>query len=86
MSNWQKLVSTFPKFRRVSQELVKRIRKFVRNIFFKICTLYRNVSVDLLKRAERAGFEAIVVTLDAQTFGNKRKTARTGFYLPSHIK
>ncbi|CAL8099225.1 unnamed protein product [Orchesella dallaii] len=44
------------------------------------------VSIDLIKRAEQAGFEALVVTLDAQFFGNKRTTTRDGLTFPAHLR
>ncbi|ODM94467.1 Hydroxyacid oxidase 1 [Orchesella cincta] len=45
-----------------------------------------HVSIDMVKRAERAGFEAVVVTLDAQFFGNKRVTAREGLTFPPQLR
>lgn len=40
----------------------------------------------LIRRAESSGFEAIVVTVDAQLVGKRRKNSRKPFRLPSHLK
>jgi isopentenyl diphosphate isomerase/L-lactate dehydrogenase-like FMN-dependent dehydrogenase len=45
-----------------------------------------NVTLDLIKRAENAKYEAIVVTLDAQNFGKKRDMLRESFKIPSHLR
>ncbi len=39
-----------------------------------------------MKRAENAGYEAIVVTLDAQNFGKKRNSMRELFYFPENLR
>ena len=39
-----------------------------------------------MKRAENAGFKAIVVTIDAPTFGKRLPDLRNKFKLPSHLK
>ncbi|CAG7785236.1 unnamed protein product [Allacma fusca] len=46
----------------------------------------RSVSVGLVKRAEAAGFEALVLTVDAPLFGRRRANIRNRFALPSHLK
>ncbi|MFV8781390.1 alpha-hydroxy acid oxidase [Microbulbifer sp. SA54] len=45
----------------------------------------REQTLDLLQRAEAAGYEAIVVTLDAPISGLRNRVQRAGFTLPAHI-
>ena len=46
----------------------------------------RQMSIDLIKRVEACGFEAIVLTLDAQFLGKRRVTIRNQFQPPKHIR
>lgn len=46
----------------------------------------RNITVNLVRRAERAGFKALVLTVDAPLFGDRRADIRNKFSLPSHLK
>ncbi|XP_024888011.1 hydroxyacid oxidase 1 [Temnothorax curvispinosus] len=46
----------------------------------------RNVTLNLIKRAERAGFKALVLTVDAPFFGDRRPDLRNKFSLPSHLR
>ncbi|XP_076284088.1 hydroxyacid oxidase [Lasioglossum baleicum] len=46
----------------------------------------RDVTRNLVKRAERAGFKALVLTIDAPIFGNRRADFRNKFSLPSHLR
>ncbi|XP_054011973.1 2-Hydroxyacid oxidase 1 isoform X1 [Hylaeus anthracinus] len=46
----------------------------------------RNVTSNLIKRAERAGFKALVLTIDAPMFGDRRADFRNKFVLPSHLR
>jgi len=46
----------------------------------------RNVTVNLIRRAERAGFKALVLTIDAPFFGDRRADLRNKFSLPSHLR
>ncbi|XP_043255327.1 peroxisomal (S)-2-hydroxy-acid oxidase GLO5 [Colletes gigas] len=46
----------------------------------------RNVTLNLIKRAERAGFKALVVTIDAPLFGDRRADVRNKFTLPNHLR
>ncbi|XP_021956430.1 hydroxyacid oxidase 2-like [Folsomia candida] len=46
----------------------------------------KKITLDLITRAENAGFEAIVITLDAQNFGKKRDIMREPFKLPENLK
>lgn len=45
----------------------------------------RNLSQKMVERAEKAGFKAIVLTVDAQIFGQRRADMRNKFTLPSHL-
>lgn len=45
----------------------------------------REQTLDLLQRAEAAGYEAIAVTLDAPVSGLRNRVQRSGFTLPAHI-
>ncbi|KAG6800896.1 hydroxyacid oxidase 1 [Apis mellifera caucasica] len=46
----------------------------------------RNVTINLVGRAERAGFKAIVLTVDAPLFGDRRADIRNKFSLPHHLR
>ncbi|CAG0918188.1 unnamed protein product [Notodromas monacha] len=46
----------------------------------------RKVTVDLLKRAENAGFKAVAVTVDAPYFGQRLADVRNQFSLPNHLR
>ncbi|PBC28775.1 Hydroxyacid oxidase [Apis cerana cerana] len=46
----------------------------------------RNVTINLLGRAERAGFKAVVLTVDAPLFGDRRADIRNKFSLPNHLR
>lgn len=46
----------------------------------------RNVTLDLVQRAERAGFKALVLTVDAPMFGDRRADLRNKFALPGHLR
>lgn len=46
----------------------------------------RNVTLNLIKRAEHAGFKALVLTVDAPLFGDRRADMRNKFALPSHLR
>ncbi|KYQ51788.1 Hydroxyacid oxidase 1 [Trachymyrmex zeteki] len=46
----------------------------------------RNVTLNLIKRAERAGFKALVLTIDAPIFGDRRADLRNKFALPNHLR
>ncbi|MDO9406009.1 MAG: alpha-hydroxy acid oxidase [Polaromonas sp.] len=45
----------------------------------------RGATLELVRRAERAGFEALVLTVDAPTSGARDRERRTGFRLPPGI-
>lgn len=46
----------------------------------------RNVTLNLIRRAERAGFKALVLTIDAPFFGDRRADIKNKFALPSHLR
>jgi len=45
----------------------------------------RRISYDMVLRAERSGFEALVLTADASVVPNREYNARNGFALPFHL-
>lgn len=45
----------------------------------------RRISHDMVARAERCGFEALVLTADASVVPNREYNARNGFALPFHL-
>jgi len=46
----------------------------------------RAVSEQLVKRAEQAGYQAIVVTVDTAYYGRKEKFMRNNFSTPEHVR
>ena len=44
------------------------------------------VTLSLVRRAEEAGFLALVLTVDAPLFGKRRRDARNKFKLPDRFK
>lgn len=46
----------------------------------------RNVTLKLVRRAEKAGFKALVLTVDAPMFGDRRADLRNKFSLPAHLR
>lgn len=53
---------------------------------YKYLTYYRNLSINMIRRAEKCGFEALVLTVDAPYFGKRRSNIRDGFKLPPHLR
>ena len=49
-------------------------------------TLLIQVTANLVRRAEKAGFSAIVLTVDAPYFGRRLADIRNKFKLPPHLK
>ena len=45
----------------------------------------RAVTLDLIKRAERAGYKALAITVDTPILGRREADVRNGFALPSHL-
>jgi 4-hydroxymandelate oxidase len=46
----------------------------------------REISAQLVKRAERAGYQAIVVTADTAYYGRKEKFLRNNYSTPAHVR
>lgn len=46
----------------------------------------REVNLDLIRRAENAGFKAIVLTVDAPINGLRNREQRAGFHFPKHLQ
>ncbi|HEY5579270.1 MAG TPA: alpha-hydroxy acid oxidase, partial [Acidimicrobiia bacterium] len=46
----------------------------------------RGITVDLVARAEQAGCEALVVTVDAPWLGNRERDVRNSFHFPEGIR
>ena len=46
----------------------------------------RSISTSLVRRAERAGYRALVLTVDAPIIGQREPDIRNGFGLPPHLK
>ncbi|KAG0416156.1 hypothetical protein HPB47_006666 [Ixodes persulcatus] len=46
----------------------------------------RELTRRLVKRAEQAGYSALVLTVDAPVFGRRVSDVRKRFSLPSHLK
>ena len=54
--------------------------------WYMLCVLKdRGVTRDLIQRAERAGYKALVVTVDVPTSGVRLVNARNPYILPSHL-
>ncbi|KAL4167205.1 hypothetical protein KRP22_012691 [Phytophthora ramorum] len=45
----------------------------------------RQITVELVRRAEKAGYKAIVLTVDAPVLGNREADVRNHFSVPSHL-
>ncbi|XP_074115593.1 hydroxyacid oxidase [Cotesia typhae] len=46
----------------------------------------RQVTINLIRRVERAGYKAIVLTVDTPFFGVRRRDVKNRFALPRHLK
>ncbi|CAD6227665.1 GSCOCG00001345001-RA-CDS [Cotesia congregata] len=46
----------------------------------------RQVTINLIRRVERAGYKAIVLTIDTPFFGVRRRDVKNKFSLPRHLK
>lgn len=46
----------------------------------------KKLTQSLVRRAEAAGFKALVLTVDAPVFGRRRADEKNGFELPSHLQ
>ena len=56
------------------------------NSFINYVAVFTQVTRNLVKRAEKAGFKALVLTIDAPYFGIRRDDIRNKFQLPAHLK
>ena len=63
----------------------KRLEYLYYEPLFSI-TLLIQVTANLVRRAEKAGFSAIVLTVDAPYFGRRLADIRNKFKLPPHLK
>ena len=63
----------------------KRLEYLYYEPLFSI-TLLLQVTANLVRRAEKAGFSAIVLTVDAPYFGRRLADIRNKFKLPPHLK
>ena len=55
--------------------------------FFQLyITINRTITIDLIKRAETAGYKAIVLTVDAPVLGKRVSDGRLKFSLPSYFQ
>lgn len=50
------------------------------------CFRRREVTASLLRRAEAAGYRALVLTVDAPRIGRRERDLRNGFGLPPHVQ
>ncbi|XP_011505949.1 PREDICTED: hydroxyacid oxidase 1 [Ceratosolen solmsi marchali] len=46
----------------------------------------RNVTLNLIRRAEKADFKALVLTVDTPMFGDRRRDIKNKFTLPNHLR
>lgn len=46
----------------------------------------REITKGLVRRAEKAGFKALVLTVDAPIFGLRRRDVKNAFKLPEHLE
>jgi 4-hydroxymandelate oxidase len=55
-------------------------------LWFQLYLQYdRDFNLDLIRRAHAAGYEALVVTVDAPSSGVRDRERRSGFKMPSHV-
>jgi len=46
----------------------------------------KSMTMDLVQRAEQAGYKALVITIDAPITGKRLVNLRNGYELPNHLK
>jgi hypothetical protein len=67
----------------------QRIRRALHHSFiitFSTTSLQdRKVTLDLVRRAEKAGYKALAVTVDTPVLGRREADIRNKFSLPSHL-
>jgi (S)-2-hydroxy-acid oxidase len=64
----------------VTQSAPNAIKWFQTYIFRE-----RNVTEELVRRAEKAGYKALVISVDAPVFGIRRKLLKHEFLIPKHL-
>ncbi|XP_057327539.1 2-Hydroxyacid oxidase 1 [Microplitis mediator] len=73
----------------ISTSSIEEIKKAAPNAI-KWFQLYiycdRQVTINLIRRAEKAGYKAIVLTVDTPFFGIRRRDVKNKFTLPKHLK
>lgn len=65
----------------VAEAAPKAIKWFQLYVYFD-----RSVTLNLIRRAEKAGFKALVLTVDTPMFGDRRCDVRNKFSLPKHLR
>jgi 4-hydroxymandelate oxidase len=66
---------------------IERIAAAGGTLWFQVYWLRDTAAVlDLVRRAEDAGCQAVVVTVDVPWMGNRLRDVRNGFALPAHIR
>ncbi|CAF0774627.1 unnamed protein product [Rotaria sp. Silwood1] len=72
---------------REHQQALKEYPTSTSQLWFQLYILKdRNFTERLVHRAEKAGFRALVVTVDACRFGNREADHRNGFRLPENMQ
>ena len=72
-----------------SSKSLEEVAKYSQNgnLWFQLYVYKdRKLSESLVKRAEKAGYKALVLTVDLPVFGNRLANSRNKFAVPSHIK
>ncbi|HLV98406.1 MAG TPA: alpha-hydroxy acid oxidase [Ktedonobacterales bacterium] len=54
-------------------------------LWFQLYFYDRATAEDLVRRAERSGYRALVVTVDLARFGHKERAIKSGYELPPHL-
>lgn len=57
----------------------------VNKTFLVFTFYYREITKRLVQRAEKAGYTAIVLTVDSNVFGKRRADNKNSFELPSNL-
>ena len=79
-------IFTFSMFATSSYEEIAQVAPNGRKWFQVFIFKDRVFMTRLIERAEKAGFEALVVTLDGQYFGTRRACLRQPFDFPAHLR
>ncbi len=54
-------------------------------LWFQLYVHDHDIAEELVQRAARAGYRALVITVDSPRWGRKERAIRSGFRLPSHM-